>query len=293
MSRRSAFTLVELLVVIGIIALLISILLPSLNVARSSAASVKNLSNLRQIGLGLAQYLNAHKGRFPRHSSLSSEIPRTRWADDIFPYLKSTEVFLSPNIDPADAALLKVPFAHTLDQATGAVKPDTILWGGYGYNYQYLGNARRPGTPAVDPFFQNVSKIRASARTIAVADTRGSQNGVANGPYAQQGQYAIDPPLMSVTLGSRGSRRQPLGVLAGNRGYNGGTGTAIGASAATPDDPSHRCEPAARYRGKVGVLFVDGHCEPMTLKDMDDSDKDGRVDNGLWTGTGIPDPDLR
>ncbi|HWB53080.1 MAG TPA: prepilin-type N-terminal cleavage/methylation domain-containing protein [Tepidisphaeraceae bacterium] len=63
--RRFAFTLVELLVVIGIIALLISILLPALNRARQQAMSIKDESNLKQIGNAFMLYANDNGGWLP------------------------------------------------------------------------------------------------------------------------------------------------------------------------------------------------------------------------------------
>lgn len=66
MSRNNkGFTLVELLVVIGIIALLIAMLLPALNKARNAAVRVSCQSNLRQLGQYWHIYANDHHGFFP------------------------------------------------------------------------------------------------------------------------------------------------------------------------------------------------------------------------------------
>ncbi len=64
-ARRAGFTLVELLIVIGINAILAGILLPALAQARSKAQRIRCQSNLRQINLGVALYADDHGGRMP------------------------------------------------------------------------------------------------------------------------------------------------------------------------------------------------------------------------------------
>jgi prepilin-type N-terminal cleavage/methylation domain-containing protein/prepilin-type processing-associated H-X9-DG protein len=71
MKRRHAFTLVELLVVIGIIALLISILLPSLNRVREQAKETQCKSNMRQIWLACKMWSGEHKDYVPRGAKVN------------------------------------------------------------------------------------------------------------------------------------------------------------------------------------------------------------------------------
>jgi prepilin-type N-terminal cleavage/methylation domain-containing protein/prepilin-type processing-associated H-X9-DG protein len=82
-TNPGGFTLVELLVVIGIIALLVAILLPALNSARRAAAQVQCASNMKQIATGLLMYIQQNKGKHPASAIVAgpagSGVYEKRW----------------------------------------------------------------------------------------------------------------------------------------------------------------------------------------------------------------------
>lgn len=81
-TLRNAFTLVELLIVVGIIAVLVAILLPALNKAREQARAVNCMSNLRQLGVALQMYRNAYHDFVPAASGTDQSNPATAWSDN-------------------------------------------------------------------------------------------------------------------------------------------------------------------------------------------------------------------
>ena len=148
-----AFTLVELLVVIGIIAVLIAILLPALSRARQQANTVYCLANLRQIGNAYAMYVNDNKGwlpfvyngdgtlgwgqpyvRNPANPSLNTGI---YWFEAIAPYMGSRKPPLEMN-DATDLPSIIQRCPNWDKDAVGVVLGQPFY--GYGANYKlYLG----------------------------------------------------------------------------------------------------------------------------------------------------------
>ena len=190
------------------------------------------------------------QGGYPGASSPATTAPRTRWVDHIYPYVKNESVCLCPSTRRAE--ILSKKFAHNQNGK----------YGGYGYNFQYLGNSRI--APPNLPFTATDSSIRVPGKTVAIADTNGVLN--TDGTYSGEGTYVVDPPFSS----SRGS---------GNAsGYYGNASFAN----------RGRSMPAERHGGLVNVAFADGHAKSMRLSMLDDFNSDGVADNGYWNGLANP-----
>jgi prepilin-type N-terminal cleavage/methylation domain-containing protein/prepilin-type processing-associated H-X9-DG protein len=96
-----AFTLVELLVVMGIIAVLVAVLLPAVGAARENAKRVKCLSNVRQLTAAWHMFSYEHKGELcPASTWFKTNAGRNDFAGGgLWPYVKDSQVYLCPN-DP-------------------------------------------------------------------------------------------------------------------------------------------------------------------------------------------------
>jgi prepilin-type N-terminal cleavage/methylation domain-containing protein/prepilin-type processing-associated H-X9-DG protein len=100
-NTRKGFTLIELLVVIAIIAILAAILFPVFAKAREKARQTSCASNMRQLSLGFAMYVQDYDEKFPSGNT-GDTTDNAGWAAEIYPDIKSQGVYKCPD-DPTTA----------------------------------------------------------------------------------------------------------------------------------------------------------------------------------------------
>jgi len=210
---------------------------------------------LKRLSMAFGMYALDFDDTYPPMSSPNNANPRMRWADRVYPYVKSVEDFIDPS---APKEMLTRPFNPPIAGQTEA------LWGGFGYNYQYLGNSR---TGAGLPFGRKTSDLSAPEKTVLLSQTQGVRNDAGE---VTGGVYTVDPPLPS----KRGS-----GNAAGYYGQGEACGTGpVGC----------RSTPAEWKPGLVHLVTIEGKVLRMSRARLDDSDGDRMPDNGWYTGSGKP-----
>jgi prepilin-type N-terminal cleavage/methylation domain-containing protein/prepilin-type processing-associated H-X9-DG protein len=250
MHTRKAFTLIELLVVVAIISILAAILFPVFTRARENARRTSCASNLKQIGLGMMQYMQDNDGYYPFFSTSGitgyiapadiAALPGAsstdaKWSHLIHPYLKSAQVFVCPNRSGARAMGRNVS---------------------YGFNFHHLSYSRS-GTAF---YIANDAALEYPAETIAIADSRGT----GTGPYLQDGEandttrelnhgYSLDPRADAAAL--------PTGHTSSSSGLFSVAST--------------------RHFDGANIAFADGHVKWLKAEKV-------FADSSYWNGCKLP-----
>ncbi|MDR3708451.1 MAG: DUF1559 domain-containing protein [Capsulimonadaceae bacterium] len=171
--QRSAFTLIELLVVIAIIAILAAVLFPVFATAREKARQSTCASNQKQIVLAMLQYANDYDEVYPAAAGNSDNTgtyaPTAGWAMQVYPYVKSFNVFLCPddqvirNTNHFPGTTTTVPVSYAM--------PDSDNGGKYGCTGPNTNCAGMAGYyDGVIWMSWNMSQIQAAATTLMLVE---------------------------------------------------------------------------------------------------------------------------
>jgi prepilin-type N-terminal cleavage/methylation domain-containing protein/prepilin-type processing-associated H-X9-DG protein len=232
-----AFTLIELLVVIAIIALLASLLLPTLARAKAKAISAKCQSNVRQIGIAMAIYVSDYNV-FPADDNLLFSTTGSQWYTKLNVYLRQPEAGV-------ERGYLAGSWLCPGDKSPG------LNDGGFHAGWKWGGGSYGYNMRALAPFYmRDLPWLGLTGPgTTAVKET------------------SVVAPSDMLALGDGIHRKGPI-VDSGN-----GIGRFVGPVPANPIpyDPFSQYD---RHRSKMNVGFVDGHHEVTSIRKrfFDDSD---------------------
>ena len=262
-QRRSGFTLIELLVVIAIIAILAAILFPVFQQVRENARRTACLSNEKQIGLGVLQYISDNDERYPIcvYDALPNGNGLTTWCDEIQPYIKNWRIFRCPDEsgDPFGMwGSSNLPPAS--DDVNGVVGAGWWQWGpSYAMNVDYLNpnnQCAAPGNYGSGSYLDGAAgvpaqsnQVQAPSDTVFAVDSRPLLAGNSAYPYMEWAEspagYTAPDACVYWAWGTD------------NPWYTLGAGTGN-----EPAFPAERL--SVRHRGGSNVMFCDGHAKWMT-----------------------------
>ena len=240
------FTLIELLVVIAIIAILAAILFPVFAQAREKARAISCLSNCKQIGLGLAMYVQDFDETFPfSYGYDKASDTYFDWVDEVYPYIKNGK-----NSDPAkrgqDSGLFHCPSDSTGGNQTRSYTTNANLMGS--------GSAAW-GTPN---YGKTLASMQRPADVLAIAEVnKGLQNGSPNIPtdlVRMGGDVALDPASLDAAKWYA-YYNKCVDYTTMNQEFP--------SYGWTSKYPSFRHNRTGKRSGYANVVFGDGHAKAM------------------------------
>jgi len=236
-ATRRGFTIIELLVVVGIIAVLVGLILPAIKAARESSRGVVCLSNLRQLALAASAYAINHGGFYPP-SAYDGEDATNYYGytwDFTLVLTKATGVrSIRPGLLWADQGDGRIQQCPSFDgRSNTLMDPYT----GYNYNYSFIGRGKAGSTfypPA------RLAQVKSPTRTALFGD----------GQYAQGANKYMRSPLTSSfdTFGGR---------TAGTQGFRHRRKTNVAFADSHAEAISDRCDPAMGVAPGTGFISLD------------------------------------
>ncbi|MHC5003468.1 MAG: type II secretion system protein [Planctomycetota bacterium] len=283
--RRSAFTIVEMLVVVGIIALLMGLLLPALSGARKRARKTEELNHLRTIGHAWTMYANFNNDaalpgyvepevqgipsssgyptswkvtyKFPDHSEVPAEIAAP-WVWRLMSYLDYEHEPIHFYLREDDPSMLSAVEEAEEIAETPAFGYNGLYVGGWwemqNIDAQTLPRARfsRDSTgQALNVVSRSVGGIRRSSELVLFCSSGNRDVGVhkAVSEFAAGSHYVVPPFLATETIWTQVQNASVYSI-----------------QVFTDEEPV----PVGRYTAAVAVLYADGHVDVQTIAGLSD-----------------------
>ena len=214
---KSGFTLVELLVVIGIIAVLMALLMPAFGAAREQARSVQCLSNLREMVVACQAYATTYRGYYPpavQGRTIGMLAYADSWDYTIITDLSTFKVTVEPGLLWMGRGDLRV---HQCPSFAGGAMAVHNEYTGYNYNTSFIGRGMYASGTGFDPPAKMV-EVRKPELTIVFGDGEFSSgaNKYMRSPLPSGANSDAGIPRHAGTQGFRHRRRTNAGFADGH-----------------------------------------------------------------------------